>query len=285
MSLVCLTATTDPDRAYPCLKTWGGAPFVGVVNGRPWQPQEKAQEAIGSLSRSWILVPEYLGTVPAFRLGVDYALERPDAEILACLHDDLEILDPHWASVVEDFFAAHPACGLLGFGGATALGHPQIYQRPYDPMHLARAGFRSNLVDAEAHGQRSLIPARVACLDGFSQIGRRAFWEGCRAGPEYKAGISGVYLGGRPLTLLEQLGMRHHFYDGALGCLAARYGWEVWYLPIRCRHLGGQTAVGDPGYHAWATTQDPQGDQGFWQQAHRIGYDAFRDVLPLRVKE
>ena len=69
----------------------------------------------------------------------------------------------------------------------------------------------------------------------------------------------------------------------ALGCLAARYGWETWYLPIACTHYGGRTAVGDPGYPAWAPPQVEGGDQGFWAHAHRTGYDAFRDVLPLRV--
>ncbi|HEY9015251.1 MAG TPA: hypothetical protein VIM84_09335, partial [Gemmatimonadales bacterium] len=79
-------------------------------------------------------------------------------------------------------------------------------------------------------------------------------------------------------------GVTHHFYDGMLGALAARLDWEVWFLPVRCRHFGGQTAVGDAGYAEWAKTQHPDGDQGFWQDAHRIGYDRFRDVLPLRVR-
>src|SRR3990172_4405077 len=270
MTLAIVTATTDPERARACIRSWGGSPFVGIVNGRPWTPPEKPPgEAEGDLVRHWILVPEYLGTVPAFRLGVDYCLENLlDADIIASLHDDVEILQSDWVAQVERHFARHPACGLLGFGGAIGLGASDMYEKPYDPMSLARIGFRSNLVDAEVHGIRSLLPERVACLDGFSQIGRRDFWEGWgynrhqadgHADPQY-----------RPWTILESLGLRHHIYDGGLGCLAARYGWETWYLPMRCRHLGGQTAVGDPDYQAWAKTQVAGGDQGFWAEGHRL---------------
>ena len=273
--LTLITASTDPERARACIRSWGGSPFVAIVNGRAWTPRPKdTGEAEGELVRHWILVPQYLGSVAAFRLGVDYALENlPEADILACLHDDVEILDPEWVRKVEQHFARHPACGLLGFGGALGLGALDMYQKPYDPMSLARCNFRSNLVDAEVHGIRSLLAERVACLDGFSQIGRREFWDG--------DGPNGAYK--RPWAFLEELGIKHHLYDSLLGALAARTGWETWYLPIRCRHLGGQTAVGDPGYGDWAKTQSPGGDHDFWQQAHRIGYEHFRDVLPLRI--
>jgi hypothetical protein len=120
----------------------------------------------------------------------------------------------------------------------------------------------------------------VACLDGFSQIGRREFWQGLR----YDRGeVTDFGAGGPPWTVLQDLGIVHHLYDGLLGCLAARAGWETWYLPIACRHYGGRTAVGDRGYQAWAAAQPQGGDHGFWREAHRIGYEAFRDVLPLRV--
>jgi hypothetical protein len=282
MKICVVTASTDPERARPCIRSWGGHLFVGVVNGRPWQPQEKAEgEPQGALVRSWLLEPSYLGTVPAFRVGVDYALSETDADIIALLHDDVEILDEQWAEKVLRHFERTPVCGLLGFGGAIGLGSDDLYQTKYDPMQLARIGFRSNLVDAEVHGSRSLLAERVACLDGFSQIGRRAFWEGWgynrhqadgHADPQY-----------RPLTYLEDHGLVHHLYDSLLGAIAARGGWETWFLPIRCRHLGGQTAVGDRGYQAWAMQQIPGGDHGFWEQSHKRGYELFRDVLPLRV--
>ena len=298
MKLVIVTATTSPDRAYPCFKTWGVADgFVGVVNGRPWEPKEKPEEQVGTLTRDWLISPEYLGSVSAFRLGVDFALKETDADIIACLHDDVEIHDQNWVLTVKRHFERHPACGLAGFGGALGLGDADIYQKPYAPMQLARVNFRSNLVNAEMHGIRSLVPERVACLDGFSQIGRRAFWEGSAYAlpvgiPEWDMTdySKTEYLGQprdrsdrRPWTVLERIACVHHCYDSALGAIAGRYGWEAWYLPVRCRHLGGVTAVGDQGYQEWAKTKNADGDYGFWEASHRACYDEFRDILPIRV--
>jgi len=260
--LVVVTATTNPERAEHCVRSWGAVQKIVIENG------------LGKTT-------PYLGTVPAFRKGVDYALAQTDAEIIACLHDDVELLDPDWMEKVLMHFERTPACGLLGFGGAIGLGSERIYKDPYDPMQLARIGFRSNMIDAESHGIRSLLAERVACLDGFSQVGRRSFWEGWGYNRFQRTGEADETY--RPWTVLEELGLVHHIYDGALGAIASRYGWETWYLPIRCRHLGGQTAVGDRGYQAWAETQVANGDQGFWQEGHRIVYDAFRDILPLRV--
>lgn len=259
--LVVVTATTNRDRAEDCVSSWGAVPVIYVDNG---------QDGV------------YLGSVEAFRRGVDAALASfPDAGIIACLHDDLQIHDPDWAARVVEYFAENPAMGLAGFGGAIALGDADLYQKEYAPQALARKGFRSNLVDAEAHGIRRLYAERVACLDGFSQIGRRAFWEG--RDYETQSGPAADVASLRPWEVLRDLGMVHHFYDSALGCLAARAGWETWYLPIPCVHYGGRTAVGDRGYQQWALAQPQGGDHGFWREAHRIGYDAFRDVLPLSV--
>lgn len=261
LSICVVTATTNEAKAADCIASWGDTVSVYVVRNGGDQP--------------------YMGVVPAFRAGVDTALDGP-YDLIACFHDDLEILDPHWAERVVDYFADNPAMGLAGFGGAIGLGAEDLYQQEYRPDLLARVGFRSNLVDAEAHGARVLYPERVSCLDGFSQIGTRAFWAGYRF-EERPGGVLIDRTALRPWTVLQDLGMIHHFYDGALGCLAARAGWETWYLPIPCRHYGGRTAVGDPGYQQWALQQPAGGDHGFWREAHRIGYEAFRDVLPLRV--
>jgi len=263
LRLTIVTATTDPDRAHDCLASWMATAVT--------QP------------RLQTVVNTYLGTVPAFRLGVERALqEDPPADIIACLHDDLEIQEAAWDDKVLEHFRRHPRCGLLGFGGAIALGDADLYQKPYNPMSLARQGFRSNMRDAELHGIRSLLAERVACLDGFSQIGRREYWQGV------VQGLSKADMGkGEAVPVLQQIedqGIVHHMYDGCLGALAARAGWEVWYLPIACHHFGGRTAVGDPGYQAWAAKQIPGGDAGYWYQSHRHAYDWLRDVLPIRVR-
>jgi len=264
MKLAIVTASTDPFRARDCIASWTAHAVTKTIpyilengTGNPYYGHYG-----------------YLGTVPAFKLAVQHMLDETDAEIIACLHDDFRIDESRWYEKVIRHFERHPACGLLGFGGAKGLGSDRLYLDPYDPMQLARIGFRSNLVEAEAHGMRSLLPERVACLDGFSQVGRREFWEGLNnvLGKEP-----------RPWNVLADLGMVHHFYDGALGCLAKRQGWDVWYVPLRGHHFGGQTAVGDRGYNEWAKTQIAEGDHGFWEAAHRAGYEAFRDVLPLRA--
>lgn len=258
-----VTATTDYDRAHDCHQSWRDRAIYRwldyvVVNG--------AGKAQG-----------YLGVVPAFAQGVTQAL-ADGAQIICCIHDDLLIEEDGWDGLVCAWFEGHPACGLVGFGGGTGLGDSDIYETPYAPYQLARQGFCSNMRDAEAHGRRELTPVRVACLDGFSQIGTRAYWQGW-ANTTHAQQLAGSNL----FQSLADLGMVHHAYDAALGCYAKRLGWEAWMLPIRCHHFGGRTAVADQGYHAWAEGINPGGDRTFWEIAHKIVYDEFRDVLPIRT--
>ena len=206
------------------------------------------------------------GVVPLFAEGLARALRDTKADIIACLHDDVEIKENAWDRQVIEFFDAHPACGLLGFGGGTGLGSADIYHCNYNPMQLARQDFVSNMDDAEVHGRRArLVPdpdethlyaaERVACLDGFSQIGRRGFWQGRlrQPHPTIRQADDQTNLFER----LTDLGLVHHAYDAALGCYAKRLGWEVWMLPIACKHWGGQTAVGLPSLPVTSVTFGP----------------------------
>lgn len=277
LDLVVVTATTSPTKAASCFASWGDVPKVIVWNGIG----EQLPEHHWGDKTAVLQYKDYLGSVPAFRIGVDMVLDKLRwAGIIACLHDDLEIQDPQWVSRVQRHFERYPRCGLAGFGGAIGLGSDDLYKKPYDPMQLARIGFRSNLADAEVHGARSHFAERVACLDGFSQIGHRKFFLG-EPGPEARA--KRVCSQDRPWTYFEQHGIVHHLYDSLLGAYAARLEWETWYLPIACRHFGGRTAVGDQGYAEWAKAKIPGGDHGFWIQSHKRGYELFKDVLPLRV--
>lgn len=286
--LVIVTASTNPNRAAKCFQSWGDTPKVIVLNGPKATVEPATWRVITTGIVATVEQPAYLGTVAAFKAGVDFALAHTEADIVACLHDDVEIQDSRWVEKVVRHFEQTPASGLCGFGGALGLGAHDIYKVPYQPVQLARANFRSNMVDAEVHGIRSLLSEQVACLDGFAQIGRRDFWVGNGRKPNLENARDPNRYGGlrgwdRPWDVLNDLGFVHHAYDGALGCLAFRYGWEVWYLPVRCRHYGGQTAVGDAGYQDWARTQVEGGDHGFWEQAHKIWYDSFKDCLPIRV--
>jgi len=241
--LAVVTATLNRDRAAEAMESWRS-----------------------SAAYDWRLfvVEGQFGVVPAFAEGVSRALENGRTEVVVCLHDDVLIEESGWDLRVLSHFQQHPQCALAGFGGATGLGSVNLYKAPYDPRQLARVDFRSNMLEAEAHGTRTAQLCRVACLDGFSQIGRRRFFE--RAWPFLKA-----------------QGLQHHFYDSALGCLAKRWGEEAWLIPVACHHDGGQTTKRDRAYKTWAFEQDPQGNDGLWAWSHRWAYEEFRDVLPIRV--
>jgi len=240
--LAVVTATLDRHRAAAASESWRS-----------------------SAAGEWplYLVEGRYGVVPAFAEGVSRALQDSHVEVIVCLHDDVFIAEGAWDVRALIHFRDHPRCGLAGFGGATGLGSLDLYAVPYHPMQLARVDFRSNMREAERHGRRTTQPCRVACLDGFCQIGRRRFFE--KAWP-----------------FLNAQGLQHHFYDSALGCLAKRWGEEAWLIPVACHHEGKKTAW-SPTYQSWATEQHPDGDAGFWQASHRWGYEALRDVLPIRV--
>ena len=72
-------------------------------------------------------------------------------------------------------------------------------------------------------------------------------------------------------------------YDAAMACLMAEKGWEVWMLPIPCHHAGGNTST-TPAYDAWLRSRGINGDAEVHEKAHRIIYERFRQILPLRVR-
>lgn len=270
--LVVVTASAAPEKMAPYWPSWiekarGPLGVVMHLDGlgieASWVPDGPLVDAEVYFS---VTEPtERLGVVRGFAAAVRDALEIfPDAEYFACLHDDLRIDLPAWDERVVEFFDQHPKVGLAGFGGALGVGREGMYEEPYDPMTLARHGFLSNMEQAEAHGSRWRHPRPVAVLDGFSMIFRRDL---ARATWDWLAGS----------------GIRHHVYDVAAACLARRLEQEVWLLPVRCHHAGGQTAVGDASYQEWARTVHERGDQGFWEEAHRVVWEEFKDVLPIRV--
>ena len=287
--LAIVTATADPIQSQECRTSWGlkaktNTRSYVVVNGcgDPEIADGWTETAFGT----WVYGSrDFLGVVPAFALGVQKALDT-GAQIIACLHDDLQVDQDGWDLAVQRIFKTCPKAGLVGFGGALGLGDPQIYQKPYDPMQLARRGFLSNMRDAEAHGSRTTSAQPVAVLDGFSQIGKREFWQGWHRDSSarlYEADRpeSSLHQGWNLFSLMQSWGLVHHAYDAALGCFAKRLGYQVWLAPIACHHYGGRTAVGNQAYQQWAQSQVANGDQGFWNEAHRIVYDQFRGVLPI----
>ncbi len=289
MTLAVVTATLDMNRALACVNSWwnrsSGAVDLGyiVVQANTTHPR-RWEWPIDGIPLMVYSTEDILGTVPSFAIGVQKALED-GADLIACFHDDLLIEEDGWDETVIRLFKACPRAGLCGFGGAKGLGADDIYKTPYNPMQLARIGFRSNMRDAEAHGLRSTSAEPVACLDGFSQIGTARFWRG-----QLRFQTSGEripWITDNLFAEMQRQGVTHHFYDGMLGCYAKRLGYQTWFLPVACHHFGGRTAVGDARYIAWANAQNGDldglnGDAKFWIQAHQIGYEEFHDVLPLR---
>lgn len=275
-ALVVCTATGNLAEALPRISRWQALasfewPLVIVENGGV--TDLRPSDGTFTIERR----AEWLGSVPAMALAMHVARKQygKAAEVVCAFHDDLEIDEDAWDAQILGHFGVRQPCGLAGFSGATGLGSVDLYTTPYSPMQLARHDFRSNLRDAEAHGVRGLRLERVVCHDGFALIGRAAWWLWGKRGSG-KAGIP-------PWEQLQALGMKHHAYDSAMGLLAHLAGWESWYLPIGCHHLGGRTAVANRAYQAWAESQEVGGDHGFWEQAHRALYELGRGVLPLRV--
>jgi hypothetical protein len=186
-------------------------------------------------------------------------------DILAFIHDDVEILEEHWDLGVLKFFEAHPKCGMVGFGGALGLGTDRLYKDKYDFHQLARITYMSNAIDAEDHGLRVTEPRQVMVLDGFSQIIRRDAYTAVGGWKAVKA-----------------MGLSFHMYDAAMACMMAEKEWEVWMLPFVCLHHGGGTSVSKQ-YDSWLRKNGIQGDQQIHTEAHKVIYRRFKSVLPLRL--
>lgn len=189
------------------------------------------------------------------------AYEAADTDILALVHDDVEIHEPGWdARVLREF--ADPSVGVVGFGGATGLADDDIYQTPYRLQQLARHNYASNVDDAEVHGERFAGERDVAVLDGFCLIVRRKLLD---------------KMGGWPTQHLK-----FHMYDAALACYAKRFGYRTRLVGVRSHHRGGQTSCRTE-YHEWLKREFNTTDAEVHRVAHEWIAQEFRDVLPIRV--
>jgi GT2 family glycosyltransferase len=180
-----------------------------------------------------------------------YIFERTTEPILALIHDDCKILEQDWdLRVLKQF--EDPQVGLVGFGGALRLGHPEIYKIPYELPQLARYDFQSNMRNAEAHGRRFSGECDVATIDGFAMFVRRSVLE--------KAG-------GWPLGTP----CGYFNYDNWLACEVRRQGLRTRLVGVECDHLGGKTA-------SMVHVTDSHAEAHVWL------YETCRDVLPMGVR-
>lgn len=236
-----------------------GDPEVIIVsNGSTREEVDELRSLIPGPARLFVY-DDPLGSAKAFNIGAAVA----KGDVLALLHNDLMTQEQGWDQELLNFFAAHTEAGVVGFHGARGVGAPDIYRTPYQLIQLARWDTFSNMVDAENHGARVQEPRRAAVLDGMGLCCRR---------DDYLA------WGGMD----ENLGP-HHLYDLDL-CLRALHAGRMNYmLPIRVKHLGGQTAT-QGRYNDWARSVGyAEGDSTVHREAHEKFYAKWFGRLPVSV--
>jgi len=115
--LVVVTATTQFEKAASCIESWGkDVPVVIVANSG-----KVPHGALKPPLSTWLVYDEYMGTVPAFKAGVDFVLDQmPDVDIIACLHDDVVLYEPEWMLKVRRHFDTHPRRASLASAGRSA---------------------------------------------------------------------------------------------------------------------------------------------------------------------
>ena len=187
-------------------------------------------------------------------------LNEETADIIGFLHDDLTLLEPWEERVIKEFEASDVA--IVGFGGATGVGHPDIYKVPYHYTQLARANFLSNMVDAEKHGQRFTGERDIAFLDSFSMFIRREWL---------------LSVGGYPVDRYAP----SHMSDCWLCLKAWQTGNRVRLVGVSCEHTGGGAG---PEYPKWCATTKWGSDEAMHQYNHRLIYEEFSSLLPFSVE-
>jgi len=208
-----------------------------------------------------ILVLDYEG---GYLEKLQKGYTETQSEIIAYFHSDCFVRESGWDDRVLSEFRDQ-SIGIVAFNGALRHGHPDIYKLPYDYRQLARSGFISNLSDAEAHGVRNRGEMDVAVVDSFSLIIRRELLD--RAG-------------GWPVGTYPP----NHVSDYWACLMAHRLGYRVRFVGVACEHTsGGVRGNGTFDYPKWAATTNWGSDEVMHREGHRLIYEEFRDVLPVRI--
>lgn len=185
-------------------------------------------------------------------------------DVLCYIHDDLIIHESGWDQRVHDIFQRDTRCGLVGFGGATSYGTPDIYRSPYALHQMNRQDFWSNMDAAETHGKRTTVNRPIVYADGYALLIKR--------------------------ELLDKIGgwagfpFVHHGYDTFIACQARRHGYTTWLAPVNISHGEGGWGAGSRKHPRYTALVDPQGgDVAVHAAAHKWLYTEFKDVLPLKL--
>lgn len=199
------------------------------------------------------------GVEAGFLYKLDKFTRTSQADLIAFFHSDLYVHEHGWdARVLAEF--SDEAVVAVGFVGATRLGHENIYKVPYDYTQLARGDVWSNLTDAEAHGEREPRARDVVVLDSCAIVVRRDFL---------------ASVGGWPV---QDYPNNSHCTDLWLAGMAAREHKRTRVVGVAASHMSG--GKGEAGT-SWLDERG--GDVKMHREAHRVTYEMFRDVLPLRT--
>lgn len=221
-----------------------------------------AQEAKQNANREINVIPVFQAGTGCLSLMTEGAAVSK-SDLLFFIHDDTHLLDSSWDLALEKFFEDNPKCGLVGLGGATRFGSPDIYKTTYQLMQLIRYDFRSNMRDFARHGTLSTQPVQVAFVDGFAMCFRREAYE---------------EMGGWERLL--QYGLpEFHGYDMLSSIEMHRLGWEIWMVPIKCHHDGGMTSTTKE-YDELVLKEGFRNGQELFEKAHRVAYERGRGILP-----
>ena len=201
---------------------------------------------------------ENLGVVGAYQK----LYEKVKSDVLLFLHDDVICREQDWDLRLMAEFIDDPETAVVGFGGALWHGLPNLYKVPYQLQQLQRGSYRSNVDDAEVHGERFTGRCNVAVLDGFALAVRRSFLDRIGGWSKIAGGCNFIN------------------YDYALCALARRYKQKIRMIGVKCHHYGGRTSVKhntDPSVKKYI-------NQEAYDKSHAWFYREFSDVLPTRVE-
>ncbi len=224
--------------------------------------EEAVTTWVDTLSKPWGVTvdAETVGEDAGFLTKCDKFWRTCDADFIGYLHSDLYTLEHGWdQQVIAEF--ADPQVGVVGFVGATQLGLDDIYRVPYDFRQLARANVYSNLTDWSSHGEREVGSRRVAVIDSCAVFVRRQLLG---------------RIGGWPV---DRYPNSSHCSDLWLCCVAHRVGMHNRMVGVACQHRSG--GKGEAGSQ-WLT--DRGGDVAMHRAAHKVTWELFKDVLPIRVR-
>lgn len=193
-------------------------------------------------------------------LYLTVALMPNPPQILCYIHSDVVIHEDHWLQRVEKEFQ-DPRVAIVGFGGATGIGLPNLYKEPYRIENLIRHNYASNQSDWQVHGTRETGSKDVAVVDGFAMCVRTEFLK---------------QIGG-----WTQVAVNFHTYDLWMSLLAIRHGWKVRMVGISVTHNGGGTST-SPQYKKWC--EDHGTDMGREHAEPHVRFAReFVDVLPFSL--